>query len=55
MDEEDMILALAICDLLGKSVAPKDVEKAYEIAKKRLERLDQPPRPAKVSYAHRSK
>ena len=36
MDESDVILALAICDLLGKSVTPKDVEKAFEKAKKRL-------------------
>jgi len=53
MDDRDVILALAICDLLGKSVTPRDVEKAFEKAKKQLERLGQPPRPAKISYAHR--
>jgi two-component SAPR family response regulator len=53
MDDHDMVLALAICDLLEKSVTPKDVEKAFERAKKRLELSRQPPREAKISYARR--
>jgi len=53
MEEKEMILALAICDLLGKSVTPKDVERAFETARKKLERLGQPPREARVSHAHR--
>jgi hypothetical protein len=39
MDENEMILALAICDLLEKSVTPEAVEKAFEKAKKRLGNL----------------
>jgi hypothetical protein len=50
---DDMILALAICDLLGKSVTIKDVEKAIERVKKRLELAGQPPREAKVSHVQR--
>jgi hypothetical protein len=53
MDDKDMILAMAICDLLGKSVTGKEVEKAFEAARKKLERSSQPPRPAKVTHAHR--
>jgi hypothetical protein len=53
MDDHDMILALAICDLLEKSVTPRDVEKAFERAKKSLERSGQPPKEAKISYARR--
>jgi hypothetical protein len=53
MDEHEMILALAICELLGKTVTPDDVEKAFEKAKKRLERSRQPPREPIISYAHR--
>lgn len=53
MDEDDVILALAICDLLGKSVTAKDVEKAIEKVRKRLEAARRPPREAKISYAHR--
>ena len=39
MDENDMVLAMAICELLGKTVEPKDVEKAFNVARKKLERL----------------
>jgi hypothetical protein len=55
MDEHDMILPLAICDLLEKSVTPEAVEKSFEKAKKRLERLrnPRPPREAILSHAHR--
>jgi hypothetical protein len=54
MNEKDVILALAICDLLGKSVTPKEVEKAFEKAEKRLELSRQPRREAKLTHAHRS-
>lgn len=55
MDENEMVLALAICDLLEKSVTPEAVEKAFEKAKKRLERLrhPQPPREAILSRVNR--
>ena len=55
MDENEMILALAICELFEKSVTPEAVEKAFEKAKKRLERLrhPQPPKEVKISYADR--
>lgn len=53
MDDHDIILVMAICELLGKSVAPKDVEKAIEKAREKLERSGQPPRAAVTSHAHR--
>lgn len=53
MDDHEIILALAICDLLGKSVTPKQVQSAFEKAAKRLELSRQPPREAKISYARR--
>jgi hypothetical protein len=53
MDNNDMILAVAICELLGKSVTETDVKKAFEAARKKLERSGQPPREAKISHAHR--
>jgi hypothetical protein len=48
---------LAICDLLEKSVTPEAVEKAFEKAKKRLERFRHPqaPKEVKISYARRRK
>jgi two-component SAPR family response regulator len=52
MEKNDMILALAICDLLGKPVTPKEVEKAFEKAEKSLELPRNPPRDAIVSHAH---
>jgi hypothetical protein len=51
MDEREMAIALALCDLLGESVTPQAVQKAFEKAKKRLESAGQPPREPKVSYA----
>ena len=51
MDDNEMILALAICSLLGKSVTPKDVERAIEQVEKRLELNRQPPREVKISHA----
>ena len=55
MDENEMILALAICDLLEKSVTPEAVEKAFKKAEKRLEHLrnPQPVREPKVTYGLR--
>jgi len=55
MDDHDIILAMAICDLLEKPVTPEAVEKAFEKAKKRLERLRNPgpPKPAKLTHAIR--
>lgn len=53
MNDHDIILALAVCQLLGKSVTPKDVEKAIEDVEKRLERSHHPPREAIVTQARR--
>lgn len=52
MNDHDLTLALAICELLEKSVTPEAVEKAFEKAKKRVERYrnPQPARDAKISY-----
>jgi hypothetical protein len=53
MNDHDITLALAICNLLGKSVTVKDVEKAIEQVEKRLEFNRQPPREVKISHAIR--
>lgn len=50
MEEREMVLAIEICELPGKSVSAKEVEKAHEKAKKKLERLDRPPKEAIVTY-----
>jgi hypothetical protein len=39
MDEREILLVMTSCELLGKSVTPKDIEKASEKAKKRLGNL----------------
>ncbi len=52
MDDE-IILAMAICELLGQPKSAKDVEKAIEKVRERLEKARQPPREAKVTYGHR--
>jgi hypothetical protein len=36
MDDNDIILVMAICKLMGKDVTEKDVEKEFQIAWKRL-------------------
>ncbi|MGD0912695.1 MAG: hypothetical protein ABR928_12415 [Terracidiphilus sp.] len=53
MDEKDMILAMAICELLGESVTPQAVEKAFEKARNQFYRPNHPPRQAKISHARR--
>lgn len=53
MTEKEMIMAIAICELLGESVTPKEVEKAFETAKKKLDRLSRPPTEAIVTHARR--
>lgn len=53
MNEKDMVLALAIWDLLGKSVTQKDVDQAFQRAKKTLERSRRPSKEAKISYGPR--
>jgi hypothetical protein len=53
MDKNDMIiLALAICDLMGKSVTLTEVEKAFEKAEKSLDLPRRQRRDAIVSHAH---
>ncbi len=48
MTEENIILVTAICNLMGKSVKPKSVEKALEDAEEELikYRSGRPPREA---------
>jgi hypothetical protein len=52
MDEREMLLVMTACELLEKSVTPKDIEKASEKAKKRLEGFlyPKPPREPIVSH-----
>jgi hypothetical protein len=54
MTEDDaIVLAMAVCDLLGESVTEKDVKKAMEKAEKRLEQSRRPPTEAIVTHARR--
>ncbi len=53
MNDHDIILAMAICQLLGKSVTPKDVEKAIEKAEERFCRPPHQPIQAKISHVRR--
>jgi hypothetical protein len=53
MTEKEIILAIAICELLGKSVSEKDVRKAVEKAEKRLDQSRRPPTEAIVTHARR--
>lgn len=36
MDEHEMLLAMAICELLGKAVYPKEVADAFTHAQEKL-------------------
>jgi hypothetical protein len=53
MTEKDKLLILTVCDLFGKSFKPAEMERAFERAKKLLDRPNQPPREAKKTYAIR--
>jgi hypothetical protein len=53
MKDQEIILAMAICELLGESVSEKDIRKAVEKAKKRLDQSRRPPTPAIVTHARR--
>jgi len=53
MTDKDIILAMAICDLLKNPVTEKDVEKAVERAQKRLNQSRRPPTEAIVTHARR--
>ncbi|MDR3725508.1 MAG: hypothetical protein P4K86_00560 [Terracidiphilus sp.] len=55
MDDHDIVLAMAICEILGESVKPDVVEREFEKAKERLYRIRHPrePRQAKLTHAIR--
>lgn len=53
MDDKDMILALAICELLGQSFKPAEIERAFEKVREKYYRPPRPPREAKISHARR--
>jgi hypothetical protein len=38
MDEHEMLLAMAICELLGKKVYPNEVADAFKQAQEKLKR-----------------
>lgn len=38
MDEHEMLLAMAICELLGKDAYPKQVAEAFKHAQEKLKR-----------------
>lgn len=41
MNERDVLLVITICELLGKSVDPKEVRETYERARQRMKQLDE--------------
>ena len=51
MNQHDMLFILTLCELLDKSVEPKEVERAYEEAKRKLEAHRQPTPEATFSRA----
>jgi hypothetical protein len=54
MTEDDVIiLAMAVCELLGKSVTEKDVKKAIDKAEERLKQSRRPPTEAIVTRGGR--
>jgi hypothetical protein len=53
MEDDEIILAMAICELLGRTVKPEQVEEAFEKARERFYRPAHAPRQAKISHAHR--
>jgi hypothetical protein len=53
MDDREIILALAICDLLGKPATSQAAAKAFENAEREFARLGRPPKQAIVSRADR--
>jgi hypothetical protein len=53
MTERDKLLILTVCELFEKSFKPAQIEQAFERAKRRLDRPNHPPRPAKVTHAIR--
>ncbi len=48
MNDHDMLLVMTICELLGTSAYPGDVERAYEQAKGKLKASREPITPAQV-------
>jgi hypothetical protein len=55
MEEDYIILGMAICELLGQPKTAKDVERTIEKIQIRVEQAGQPTREAKVTYARRRK
>jgi hypothetical protein len=53
MEDNEIILAMAICELMGRTVTAEQAEEAIEKARERYYRPAHAPRPAKISYAHR--
>jgi hypothetical protein len=53
MTDEEVILAMAICDLLGQTFKREQVEDALQKARERFYRPPHAPRPAKQTYARR--
>lgn len=52
MDQREMLLIMTACQLLGESVTPKDIEREYEKAKKRLEGFLHPKPPREPIVSH---
>jgi hypothetical protein len=50
MNDHDLLLVMTICELLGKSVYPGDVEVAYQQAQGKLKTSREPSTPGDVSF-----
>jgi hypothetical protein len=55
MGHDEMLLVMTVCELLGKSFSPKEIEKAHQKATEQLEHFQhpKPPRDAVLSHARR--
>ena len=53
MDRNEMLIVLTVIELLDQSKSIPEIERAYEKARKKLDRPNHPPKEAKLTYAIR--
>ena len=51
MTNNDVLLVITICELLGTSVDPKQVRDTYDRARQRMDQLDETPPQGYISRA----
>lgn len=53
MDERDVILVLAICQIMGHPTKPANVRQAFEKAREQIRNEGRSPRAVKITHAGR--